>query len=54
MLIVLRRQQRLDRHACESGIAIEDVAVGEGELGAFDDGVDEAVAERVHAGQIEA
>ena len=46
---VLRRQQRLERHVGEGGIAVPGLAVGEGELGALDDGVDVARASRARA-----
>ena len=52
--VVFFRQQRLDRHLHEIGIAVERFAVGIGELGRFDLQVDEIRAGRIEAVEIEA
>jgi hypothetical protein len=47
-------QKRVHRHVGEVRVAVEDVAVRERELRAFDDRVDEVRSQRVHAREIEA
>ena len=53
-VVVGIRQQRLDRHVDELRIAVERVAVREGELGALDLTVDEVRPARIEAVEVEA
>ena len=54
LVVVGVGQQRRHRHLDEIGIAVEFLAVGIGELGAFDQDVDEFRAGRIEAVEIEA
>src|SRR5439155_23803252 len=53
-IVVLRAEQGTHRYVDKIGVAVPGLAVGEGELGAFDDGMDEVGTERIEIVEIEA